>query len=187
MTAENTPSVRPLYAWEIQEARRVFGNQMRFEAIRVHECSSFPNDIDRLGSKLKRIPYTERNNAVTLGNHLYFPVKLLEALVPASHPEFYKMGWLIHELTHAWQYQQLGWRYLGMALQAQFRYGAKAYDFGGEEGLLKAFQEGSTLKSFNLEQQSDIARTYYETLVRGKDVSAWLPFVTELQQKIEVA
>ena len=46
-----------------------------------------------------------------------------------------------------------------MALKAQFSHGAQAYDFGGEDGLEDAFQEGGQLAEFNLEQQGDIARS----------------------------
>jgi hypothetical protein len=176
---------RSLYAWEIQEARRVFCNQLKYDPIRIHENVDWPNFINRMGSFLNHIPYTGVANAITLGNHLYFPEKLLETPAPVDHPDYFKMGWLIHELTHAWQYQRLGWSYLSMALQTQLRSGPSAYDFGGEEGLFQRFTQGWKLSNFNLEQQGDICRTYYECLARGKDTSVWLPFITEVQQNLE--
>ena len=181
MNAKLVSSVRSLYAWEIQEARSVFADRLNYDAVRIHENAGWPNTISKVGSWLKRSPYVETPNAITLGNQCYFPVKLLEFPVPHDHSEHGKIGWLIHELTHAWQYQRLGWRYLPKALDAQLRLGVTAYDFGGEAGLLKYHSMGWTLANFNLEQQGDIARTYYEALVRGKDVSAWLPYIAEFQ------
>jgi hypothetical protein len=124
-------------------------------------------------------------NAVTVGYHCYFPVSLLQTLVPPEHAQHYLLSWLMHEMTHAWQYQHQGWGYLLKALQAQFAGGAQAYDFGGENGLREALQQNRGLLDFNPEQQGDICRTYYDRLRRGQDVSAWQPFIDELQQVID--
>ena len=181
-TTKNKPSIRPLYAWEIREARRVFANRLQYERVRLHEHTGWPDSINRIGLRLKRMPQVDTHNAITLGNHIYFPVKLLEWLVPSDHPEHYKICWLIHELTHVWQYQHLGWGYLPMALNAQLRLGDKAYDFGGEAGLIAHRGQGWRLADFNLEQQGDIASTYYRQLSSGKDTSAWDPFIAEMQK-----
>jgi hypothetical protein len=184
MPPECPPLTRSLYAWEIQEARRVFAGGLAYESIRVHECASWPDTIDRIGRILKRMPASVAPNAVTLGNQCYFPVRLLEALPTPADPEYYKFPWLIHELTHAWQYQHLGWLYLIKALSAQFGQGAQAYDFGGQAGLLQAIQQGCCLADFNPEQQGDICRTYYERVCFGQDVTAWQPFIQEIQSQI---
>jgi hypothetical protein len=181
MTSECDSITRSLYAWEVQEARHVFGTQLAYENVRVHECASWPDTIDRVGRIFKGMPAPISPNAVTLGNHCYFPVRLLQTSVPASHPEHFLLSWLIHELTHAWQYQHRGWIYLLSALKAQFTVGAQAYDFGGEAGLLSAIQNGVRFIDFNPEQQGDICRTYYERLARGIDVTAWQPFIHEIQ------
>lgn len=173
--------VRSLYAWEFQEAQRVFAAGLNYEAVRIHECASWPNTIHRIGLRLRRLPYDNLPNAITLGNHCYFPLQLLETLVPPHDRAFYKLPWLIHELTHVWQYQHWGWRYLALALQTQLREGANAYDFGGEGGLREKYALGWEFKDFNLEQQGDIARSYYERIVRGLAVEAWQPFIAELQ------
>lgn len=181
LSEECRPLVRSLYAWEIQEAQRVFAAGLNYEAVRIHECASWPNTIHRIGLRLRRLPYDNLPNAVTLGNHCYFPLQLLETLVPPHDRAFYKLPWLIHELTHVWQYQHWGWRYLALALQTQLREGANAYDFGGEGGLREKYALGWEFKDFNLEQQGDIARSYYERIVRGLAVEAWQPFIAELQ------
>jgi hypothetical protein len=182
MNAECSPSVRPLYAWEIREARRVFANQLTYERVRIHECNSLPDTINRIGTRLKGMEYTGAHNAITLGNHVYFPIRLLETLVPVGRLDFYLLPWLMHELTHVWQFQHMGWRYLGLALSAQFRLGGKAYEYGGEAGLVEANQKGWTLADFNLEQQGDIVSYYYTRLRREEDVSAWMPYINEIQQ-----
>jgi len=174
--------VRRLYAWEIQEARLVFGERLVYDRVWVHECARWTNRLNRVGTWLKRLPYVEVNNAVTLGNHCYFPVRLPKGPVTPEMPEIVQVAWLIHELTHAWQYQQMGWGYLAKALAAQFRYGAQAYEFGGESGLAEYSSRGLKLSKFNLEQQGDIARSYYLRIRQQQDTLAWQPFIAEFQQ-----
>lgn len=185
--------VRPLYDWEIAEARKVFGTSLHYAAIRIHECSTWTDAIDRLGRKLKKLPppgLTE-HNAVTLGNHCHFPVNLPDKLVPLGDLMDFFMPWLIHELTHAWQFQHTGWFYIVRALAAQFRYGAGAYDFGGAGNLIRRRQQDHwTIKNFNPEQQGDIAKAYYNYSRTGNKVdepnkqnplSAYLPYVNDIQ------
>ena len=176
------PSVRPMYEWEIEEAHKVFADGLKYQVVRIHECRKWTNAMDRLGRKLKGMPAEDVNNALTLGNHCFFPVKLLAKPVPINDSENYKISWLIHELTHAWQYQHMGWLYLWLALSAQFTQKGAAYDFGYEDGLKKRRRDQWTLQKFNLEQQGDIARTYYDRVCRGMDVSAWQPFIEEFHQ-----
>jgi len=183
MPPECSPITRSLYAWEIQEAQRVFGISLTYERVRVHECTAFPDTVDRLGRMLKRMPAPTQPNAITLGMHSYFPIRLLEALVPPSNIMHYQIGWLIHELTHVRQFQKMGWTYLYQALKAQIMSGAQAYDFGGEAGLLEGTQNGQKFKDFNLEQQGDICRSYYNRLARSLDVSAWKPYIDEIQDE----
>jgi hypothetical protein len=100
------------------------------------------------------------------------------------------MPWLIHELTHAWQYQHTGWTYIVRALSAQFRYGPAAYDFGGEANLIKCRQAHWTIKNFNPEQQGDIARYYYacarstnaiDEPNKQNALSAYRPYICDIQ------
>ena len=186
--------VRPLYDWEIAEARNVFGNSLRYDAVRIHECSTWTDAIDRLGRKLKKqpLPGPKEHNAVTLGNHCHFPINLPDRLVPPGDPLDYFMPWLIHELTHAWQFQHTGWIYIVQALSAQFRYGAAAYDFGGAENLLKRREQDHwTLGNFNPEQQGDIAKAYYyysrtdnkvDEPNKQNPLSAYLPYINDIQE-----
>lgn len=175
-------SVRPLYAWEVEQARLVFNNSLQYERVRVHECTTWTNAIDRIGRRLKGMPPSEYHNAITLGNHCFFPVKLPDSFSPPGEKGHDDLCWLIHELTHAWQFQHMGWSYLFKALDAQIRQKGAAYDFGQAEGLKMRRRDGWDLRKFNLEQQGDIARSYYYRLCRGQDVSDWLPYIEDIQR-----
>ena len=185
--------VRPLYDWEIAEARKVFGDSLHYGRIRIHECATWADAIDRLGRWLKKLPPAgpEEHNSVTLGYHCYFPVSLPDRLVPPGDSLDFCMPWLIHELTHAWQYQHVGWTYLVRALLAQFRYGSAAYDFGGESNLVTCRHNHWTFTRFNPEQQGDIARTYYDCLRstnaidepnKQNELSAYRPYISDIQE-----
>jgi hypothetical protein len=177
------PRIRSLYDWEIEEARCVFGADFDYRRVRIHEFNPWPNRINHIGLRLKKMENPHLDNAVTLGNHCFFPVQLPEQPVQPGDPQHYKLCWLIHELTHAWQFQRQGWMYLVRALGAQFKHKAHAYDYGGADALKLRREEGWTIVRFNLEQQGDIARDYYTRLRKGEDVSAWLPYIDDIQQK----
>jgi hypothetical protein len=167
-----------LYDWEIVEARLVFGDRLTYAHVRVHECVAWPDTIHRLGKSLRGLPPPPpgEHNAVTLGNHCYFPLAMSEQPTPPDNP--FGMSWLMHEITHAWQFQTIGWLYFFRAVMAQLT--GKPYDFGGEAGLRAARERGDTLFSFNPEQQGDITRSYYVRLKTGQDVSAWQPFIDDI-------
>jgi len=174
--------VRPLRDWEIVEAREVFGDSLRYDAVRVHEVVGWADGLLRLGRRLRGLPPPEAgvHNAVTLGNHCHFPIPLPCVLEPPGYP--FGMKWLIHEMTHAWQYQHMGWVYLSKALWTQITKGPEGYQYGGAEGLIAARQNNQTFRTFNMEQQGDIACDYYVLKRTGQDLSAWQPFIEELQK-----
>ena len=179
-TTDCPPRVRELYTWEREQAEMVFADRLNYGRVRVHECAAWPDTIHRLGRRLRRLPPPGEgeHNAITIGFHCYFPVRLPEQPTGADDPM--GMSWLMHELTHAWQYQVMGWLYLVRAIAAQLR--AAPYDFGGEQGLQAARQAGQRLKDFNPEQQGDIARDYYVRKFKNLDVSAWQPYIDDLRQ-----
>ena len=174
---------RRLYAWEIDEFGPIFGSSLNYQIVWVHECTPWPDWADQLGRRLKNLPPPgdRDHNAITLGNNCYFPVTLLTQLPPIGDRESYKLDWLVHELTHAWQYQKLGWRYLWLAIRAQFKDPEHAYDFGGESGLVKSRAKSINFKKFNPEQQGNIVQSYYVRKHGNQDVSAWEPFIDELK------
>jgi hypothetical protein len=60
-------------------------------------------------------------------------------------------------------------------------HGASAYDYGGESALRQATAQGKRFVDFNTEQQADILKDYYRRKKSGQDVSAYEPFVAQVQ------
>jgi len=174
---------RKLYDWEIAQFSPVFLGSLRYEKVRVCEGYTWPDFANSLGRFLRRQspPGPGEHNSITLGNHCYFPVALPAALPLPGDWDFYNLDWLVHELTHTWQYQHTGSRYLFRALWAQFRLKEAAYEFGGPDGLAACRLEGGTLFSFNPEAQASIVEDYYRRMRQGKDVNVYLPYIEDLQ------
>ncbi|MCB9198061.1 MAG: hypothetical protein H6600_06335 [Flavobacteriales bacterium] len=84
-------------------------------------------------------------------------------------------SWLVHEMTHVLQFNELGAQYIIEALRAQNTAG---YYYGGLEGL----KQVEKLASFNLEQQADIARDYYKTQEKGGDTELYDPFIKQIRK-----
>lgn len=177
---------RPLTAAEITEARLVFGPGLDYGRAFVFENALWPDWIDGLGARLqKRMRHKDEHNAVTLGTTSYFPVTLNTAADAVAGGFLRDMSWLVHELTHQWQFQRWGWRYLTAALGVQLRLGRQAYDYRGNQASLEAALEaaraaGQTLTAFNPEQQGDIARDYYVRVKQKQNFAPWEPFIAEL-------
>jgi hypothetical protein len=148
---------RPLTADERSEASIVFGPGLDYSAITIREDPV-------LGSG---------NIARTLPGSINFP--------PGASGSSGFMPWLIHELTHSWQYQHG----VGLARTATTAllcyFDIQSYRYGGEPGLAAATAAGHRLRSFNTEQQGDIARDYYRAVKAGRPTAAFAPFVAELQ------
>jgi hypothetical protein len=148
---------RPLTSEETAEARLVFGAGLNYSAIRVTEDPL-------LGAG---------GTARTLPSGINFPVG-------ASSGSGY-MPWLIHELTHCWQYQH-GRSIFATATRALLCWaGVSSYSYGGKPALVAAAAAGNGISSFNTEQQGDIARDYYNDLKAGASVVEYAPFLTEFR------
>lgn len=168
---------RRISVLELQEASLVFDKSLDYDRIWLHEEVAFPNLIGRIGAAIARQkPPTK--NAVTLGNHIFFPVQLKVDQKSIENSDFKDIGWLIHELTHVWQYQHIGINYLFKAIQGHIRLGSKVYDFGGRTGLKKSVDEGKEFAEFNPEQQGDIVRTIYLALKKD-ELTAELQILAE--------
>lgn len=92
------------------------------------------------------------------------------------------IGLLVHEVTHVYQYERIGSRYLGEAVNVQRRLGPACYDYGQATGLQNACDHGHLYCEFNREQQAQIAQHYYDRRAAGADVSAYEPFIAELRE-----
>ena len=92
------------------------------------------------------------------------------------------MGWLMHELTHQWQFQHDGLIYL---FQAMFLSPTYVYAPRGEPvniALRDFSNAGKVFRNFNREQQGDIVRDYYFHMQQNDDVSAWDGYLKDLRQ-----
>lgn len=143
---------RRLTEAEVREARRVFAESVDYGRVRLAES--------RVGGALgyaRALPWA-----------VYFPRGSF------GRPDF--LPWLVHELTHVWQYQH-GVSKLRMAWSALRR----RYDYGGEDGLRRAYGAGRRFIDFDTEQQGEILRDYYVRLVTGLPVDAWEPYVAQVR------
>ena len=180
-------SARSLTPFERQEAKKVFGSKLNFDNIRIFEGAHLPNLLDDIGRLLKQMPKREITvkNAITLGNNCFFGRELktdsiTDLSTSLTKAQVAEMSWLIHELTHAWQYQTLGWSYLWTAWDAQTKLGAKVYDYGGEDNLKAQQKKGGKINDFNLEQQGMIVQQYWEKLARSEEVTAFEHFIKQI-------
>jgi hypothetical protein len=176
---------RLLSAIERAEAEVVFGAGLDYTRVFVVENTPLPNWIADIGRSAKP-------NAITLGNVSYFPETLQTSAEIITGGNLRGITWLIHELTHQWQYQHMGWRYLAAAVSVQLREGAQAYNYqrehpSREDALRAARAAGRRLAGFNMEQQGDIARDYFQAFVAAnRDENAptlapFQPFIAELK------
>ena len=150
---QSPPVDRGLTPEEIAIARSVFGNELDTSKIKLTDDSLFPP------------------NAVAFPNNIRFPRGELSGSADLRY-----RGWLVHELTHIWQYQR-GHSVPQLALDAT----VGDYDFGGEDGLRKATAEGKRFGDFNFEEQGDILREYYRKRELGEPISAFQPFVDQVR------
>jgi len=172
---------RPLSVVESTQAQLVFGRRLALEEVRVYENAGWPLVVGRLAAAFRHRPPPPAN-AVTLGMSIFFSRALRISLEDDPPDGSQDMAWLVHELAHVWQFRQMGWGYLPKALEAFFRHGPRAYDYGGAAGLMAAGREGRHLLDFNPEQQGEIARDYYLRLRAHLDLGPWEGFVAELRE-----
>ena len=179
---------RSLTPLEIAEAQLVFGDGLDYTRAFVFEGATWTDAVDHIGAfiqKRKRGP--DDHNAITLGDTSYFPIRIRTSAEVLARGDYGHMTWLIHELTHQWQYQHLGWRYLRDALGIQLKEGRRSYDYVREHGSPeKALQAAAKLSrkfvDFNPEQQGDITRDYYFYLKQQRDCAPWEPFIDEVKK-----
>ena len=172
-------TTRALSHDEYAAAQPIFENGLDLTRVRVNEGSQIPNTVGRIGAALRGRP-TPQENSITVGDASYFPRELTDDLID--------IAWLMHELTHQWQYQHFGMIYLAQAIAAP----TYVYTEPGETpaaALVRCYSEGKTFASFNREQQGDIVRDYYLALKQTQDpvtaqqvLAAWGPYLQEIRQ-----
>ncbi len=174
-------SIRALRPEEIIEARLVFGDGLDYTRCRVFERSELPNVIGRIGAFLRGAKPPEAN-AITVRNTTYFP-RVLTTDQPTGNLWLTDIGWLMHELTHQWQYQHDGFRYLIEAILHSI-YVYTAPNERPNDALKRYSQAGKKFRDFTREQQGDIVRDYYWSLrlePPEADRSGWDPYLAELR------
>ena len=125
-------NTRPLSQWELEIAKSVYGDSIRYTLIRIDEAAF-------LGPKQFNLCYVSGN---TINSWGYMDNALL-----------------IHELMHVWQYQHFGLVYIPRALRAY--HSLENYNYGGKQQLQEIKQLGGSILQFNYEQQADILADYY--------------------------
>jgi hypothetical protein len=171
---------RYLYPREVLEAQSVFINTVAYDRVRVHENAAWPLWIAHLGAKLSHTSPPSQN-AITLGNWIFLSGELSTDSGDLSDKFLSDTSWLVHELTHVWQFQQDGWIYLFEALRTQLEFGPDSYDYGWEAGLIEAKAQNKKFMDYNREQQGAIVQHYYYRYKQGLDTFPWEPFIHEIQ------
>ncbi len=123
---------RPLTAREIQMAKTIFGDKVCYKRVRIDEYAT-------IGPRQKRFCYVS-----------FYIINSWGKMSDST---------LIHELTHIWQYEQIGAVYMPRAIRAQ--YTIAGYNYGGVTSLLAYLQKDQDMLAFNLEQQADIVKDYF--------------------------
>ena len=179
---------RRLSPVELAEAKQVFEAAVRFPRIRITEGSRFALAVGYLGSLFDGGDQRPVANAMTVGYSIRFSRELRTDQTQPEQARISDTAWLIHELTHVWQYEHVGWRYLPQAVSERVLQGSKAYSYSPKSGLLnrgkdleKQRQEGKRFGDFNREQQGNVVGDYYRALKANEDTSGWEPFIRELR------
>jgi len=133
------PNTRPMSLLETIEARKIFGDSLPYNKIRIDE-SSF---IAHIGAWI--------HGARQMGVCTFYTINFTRQIKPAIGNQ--DMAWLIHELVHVAQMEHIGSRYMGESIYAQLTTG---YHYGNPILLPQ-----QSLRDFNREQQGDIIQHYY--------------------------
>ena len=125
-------NTRPLSPREIELAKTIYGNNIRYKRVRVDKYAL-------IGPRQARFCYVS-----------FYIINSWKGMSDST---------LIHELMHVWQYEKGGAVYMPRAIRAQ--YSKMAYDYGGVEALKECLLKGQNFKAFNFEQQADIVEDYF--------------------------
>lgn len=136
-------NTRPLNPEEMALARRVFGDRIRLDLVRV--------DARAFTTRLRKQAFA------------YVSFQTLNYWKEVNSSEF------VHELVHVWHYEQLGAAYTIRALRAQ--QSGEGYNYGGVEALRERLAAGQGFLDFNLEQQAEIVMDCYRLQMGWKP--AW--------------
>jgi hypothetical protein len=145
-------AARPLTPEEMADAKAIFGDSLDYSKITVDGGS-----VASLGASR------------TTGNSVHLTPDLFVPGGTDTTTEGRRV--LVHEMTHAWQYQHQGWSYATEALWAQAKAGAAgnrntAYEW---KSLAKT---GTAWKKLNPEAQAEAVEDYNRALHKANDGTA---------------
>lgn len=152
----------PLTVTEMNAVASVLGpTALRYGEVRVAE-----------GGFLRLIFRLNKGRAFALWHTIHLPERGRDDL-----------SLIVHEVTHIFQYEQVGSIYIGEALHAQWTLGRGAYHYGGASGLQQAHHSGRPYKTFTREQQAQIAQDYYRLQEQPQtQTDAYQPYIQALQK-----
>ena len=122
--------VRALADQEVALARTIFGEAIRYDAVRVHGA--------------KYVFFQPDDVAMTPNGAIYLPPALYR---PDFSLTLGDAAWLLHELTHVWQWQRGVW----VKLLAPF---SRNYCYGSPRARPRYGR-------FNIEQQATLVEDYF--------------------------
>jgi hypothetical protein len=137
--------LRPLTGGEIELARSVFGDRIRYERVRLSDgCGLNPIAFVAL-----RQPGTD---AITIRRTIYFGGHY--------HPDFaiagtIAQGLLLHEMTHIRQWAELG------AVPFLIRYVREFLSTGGDRKAMYQYKPGDPFPEARIEAQAQMVQDYY--------------------------
>lgn len=152
----------PLTAAETAVITDIVGIHLRFTDVRLAE-----------GGLARLIFRFNGNLAFTAWHTIFLPQ------TPSRSRQ--NLALLVHELTHVYQYEQAGTRYMTEAIYMLVTTHRDCYTYGGAAGLAQAHENQKPLSSFNREQQAQIVQDYFSLQAAGEEVAAYLPYVDELR------
>lgn len=142
----------PLSDKEHDTAKNIFGsNAIQYEKVCIAENGLVGLVLNVLG-----------NPAVTVFHTINLPKN---SSLSRNDPN-QGLETVIHELTHVYQFEHLGSRYITECLIAQHQVDYDCYNYGGAEGLRQARDTGKTLKGFDREQQASIVEGYLKDVIK---------------------
>lgn len=158
-----TTKTSPLTGDEIAIISRILGPQaMRYGDVRVVEGGLF-DLIFRLNGGLAFATWHSINLPRT-GRHTR-----------------QNRGIVVHELTHVYQYERVGTRYLGEAIYMLIKTKRDCYNYGGTQGLMVACAVGRQYRHYNREQQAMITQDYYNRSEKGLELASYEPFIAQVR------
>ncbi len=121
---------RNLTQGEVLLATQIFGGTIQYDKVRVHGA--------------RYIFFQPSDTAMTPNGEIFFPTEVYKKDFSQTTAD---AGWIIHELTHVWQYQHGVWVKALAPFSRNYHYGS--------------LKEQPSFSTFNIEQQAAIVEDYF--------------------------